>query len=268
MTIFRNTLVGITLNVCDRNLPRVSSSLLHVSILHFVIKEIEGRCGECGIKNEGQRLNSYPWFVAIKEKVGDVNVYHTGTLVSKEWVVTAASILTNEPKKENFEAKVGTTAFDLHVANSGPLGRFRITLCHLSSNLVVLTFMSKDVTSFVESDFIVENDWISISAILVHPQLGSKIHKTQNIFEVNPYNVAMMRLRDRISDPLPHPSDVLVDTIQPICLPESDLHIADDQIGLSSRFLTSKEAKILTYHKCYNWSGEKLFKNYGISIQR
>ena len=56
--------------------------------------------------------------------------------------------------------------------------------------------------------------------------------------------------------------------IQPICLPESDLHIADDQIGLSSRFLTSKEAKILTYHKCYNWSGEKLFKNYGISIQR
>ena len=120
----------------------------------------------------------------------------------------------------------------------------------------------------MKSNSIVENDWIPIAAILVHPQLGSKIHKTQNIFEVNPYNVAMMKLRDRISDPLPHPSDVMVDTIQPICLPESDLHIADDQLGLNSRFLTSKEAKILTYHKCYDWSGEKLFNTHGISIQR
>ena len=45
------------------------------------------------MKNEGIKLNEYPWVVSIKEKVYDdrgnflTNAYHTGTLVSKEYVV-------------------------------------------------------------------------------------------------------------------------------------------------------------------------------------
>ena len=82
----------------------------------------ESRCGKCGIKNEGAKLNAYPWFVAIKETVLDGHIYHTGTLVSKEWIVTTASIFVNTAAIKNFEALVGATAFDVNVANANPIG--------------------------------------------------------------------------------------------------------------------------------------------------
>ena len=92
--IFRHTLVGITLE-SGTDFPRVYTSLLHESILHFVMKDIGGMCGRCGVKNPGENLNEYPWLVAIKETVLDQDFHHTGTLVSREWVVTAASSSVN-----------------------------------------------------------------------------------------------------------------------------------------------------------------------------
>ena len=78
------------------------------------MKDIEGMCGRCGVKNPGENLNEYPWLVAIKEKVLDQDFYHTGTLVSREWVVTAASILASDrpTAKQNLLAKVGPKSFD------------------------------------------------------------------------------------------------------------------------------------------------------------
>ena len=79
IVIFRHTLIGIKLNKCDNGLPQVFTSLLSKSVLNFVIKEMKGFCGSCGMENEGYRLNTYPWFVAIKEKVNaGTHVYHSG----------------------------------------------------------------------------------------------------------------------------------------------------------------------------------------------
>ena len=88
MTFFRHTLVGVKLNGCRRDFsrnPLVHTSLLSKSVLNFVIKEMKGFCGSCGMENEGGRLNMYPWFVAIKERVVDAgitkHVYHTGKVL-------------------------------------------------------------------------------------------------------------------------------------------------------------------------------------------
>ena len=74
--IFRHTLIGIKLNKCDNGLPQVFTSLLSKAVLNFVIKEMKGFCGSCGLRNEGTRLNPYSWFVAIKEI--SPRKYHTG----------------------------------------------------------------------------------------------------------------------------------------------------------------------------------------------
>ena len=74
--IFRHTLIGIKLNKCDNGLPQVFTSLLSKAVLNFVIKEMKGFCGSCGLRNEGTRLNPYSWFVAIKE-ISSMK-YHTG----------------------------------------------------------------------------------------------------------------------------------------------------------------------------------------------
>ena len=80
--IFRHTLIGIKLNKCDNGLPQVFTNLLSKAVLNFVIKEMSGFCGSCGLRNEGTRLNPYPWFVAIKEKVETgTPVYHTGIVL-------------------------------------------------------------------------------------------------------------------------------------------------------------------------------------------
>ena len=79
MTFFRHTLVGVKLNGCRRDFsrnPLVHTSLLSKSVLNFVIKEMKGFCGSCGLRNEGTRLNPYSWFVAIKE-ISSMK-YHTG----------------------------------------------------------------------------------------------------------------------------------------------------------------------------------------------
>ena len=88
VTFFRHTLVGVKLNGCRRDFsrnPLVHTSLLSKSVLNFVIKEMKGFCGSCGMENEGGRLNMYPWLVAIKERVVDAgitkHVYHTGKVL-------------------------------------------------------------------------------------------------------------------------------------------------------------------------------------------
>ena len=121
---FRHTLIGLQLDVCDKKLPRVYTSLLSRSALNFVMKEMQGTCGHCGVENEGDKLNKLPWFVSIKEKVEDSQgvtyLYYTGTLVSMEHVVTAASIFQSSPVNENnYEALVATTDYELLVQSQG-----------------------------------------------------------------------------------------------------------------------------------------------------
>ena len=108
---------------CAVDMPQVFTHFLSKSVVNFVLKELEGRCGRCGIENEGDKLNKFPWYVAIKEKDNEKFVFHTGTLVSKEHIVTAASIFKHTPiQKENFQALVGATAYEVNVANVYPEG--------------------------------------------------------------------------------------------------------------------------------------------------
>ena len=70
-------------------------------------------------------------------------------------------------------------------------------------------------------------------------------------------NYVMVKLKDRILDPIPHPSDVDYDTIRPICLPdyEADIPIrqTSDLYGKEvhySRHLTTKKATITSHGEC------------------
>ena len=165
---------------------------------------MEERCGKCGILNTGTKLNTKPWFVSIKEELlDDQDVYHTGTLVSKQWVVTAASIFVNFRRaKDNFKVLVGAKAFE-------------------------------------------ENrDWYPITEVRRHPKY-------------NEYDIAMVKLKDRILDPIPHPSNVDYDTIRPICLPdyEADIPIRQSSYLYGkevhySRHLTTKKATITSHGEC------------------
>ena len=91
---------------------------------------MEDRCGRCGIPNDGGTLNQHPWLVAIREKVhstsgGWTYHFHTGTLVSDEYVVTAASIFRHTPIDEkNFTVLLGAT--DYHVAISHQQGHISL----------------------------------------------------------------------------------------------------------------------------------------------
>ena len=119
----RHTLVGITLG-CAQNMPQIFTNFLSKSVVNFVLKVVEDRCGVCGLENEGEKLNKMPWFVAIKERVDTSYVYHSGALVSGNHVVTAASIFQKTPfNKENFEALVGATNFAVVLANAYPGGK-------------------------------------------------------------------------------------------------------------------------------------------------
>ena len=83
-------------------------------------------------------MNKFPWFVAIKENIKRENVndyynnFYSGTLVSKYYVLTAASILEGtehtdnghgqQIDEQNFQALVGATAYELNIANAYPEG--------------------------------------------------------------------------------------------------------------------------------------------------
>ena len=65
----------------------------------------------CGVKNvdtEGQgSIQNYPWLVAIRRKVKPFNSPHynfyTGTLVSDQFVVTAANVFDHEEEKRSID---------------------------------------------------------------------------------------------------------------------------------------------------------------------
>ena len=168
---------------------------------------MEGRCGSCGIQNiQNGKYNQFPWFVAIKEKIYNTNIYHTGTLVSKEWVLTTASIFVpsvlsvqsvKDPK--NFKALVGA------------------------------------------NEFTSTGNWNPITEIRAHP----KYHLDYQ------FDLAMLKLRDRVGE-IPHPSDVIVDTIRPICLPytSQNLDVPIGQETWNSRSLTTKKVEIMTSQQC------------------
>ena len=204
---------------CYSGYPRVTSSLLAKSNINFVIKIMEARCGKCGILNNGTKLNTYPWFAAIRESLTDDvtytdlgDVYHTGTLVSKQWVVTAASIFINDPiAADNYRVLVGAKAFENHY----------------------------------------HDRWDPIIEIKRHPKYDSR-----NDHE---YDIAMVKLKHKILDPVPHPSDVDYDTIRPICLPDFEADILTnrksylyDKEVLNSRLLTAEKARIISYGECKN----------------
>ena len=205
-------MVGISLDspysFCYKEFPHVTSSLLAKSNINFVIKVMEERCGKCGILNSGSKLNTHPWFVSIKESLVDQDVYHTGTLVSKQWVVTAASIFVNlRVAKDNFKVSVGAKAFE--------------------ENRV----------------------WYAITEVRSHPKYTSR--------SAYDYDIAMVKLKDRILDPIPHPSDVDYDTIRPICLPdyEADIPISRHSYLYGkevhySRHLTTKKGTITSHGEC------------------
>ena len=110
-------------------MPQIFTNFLSKSVVNFVLKVVEDRCGECGLENEGEKLNKMPWFVAIKERVDASYVYHSGALVSGNHVVTAASIFQKTPyNKANFEALVGATSFAVVLANAYPGGNQVIKL--------------------------------------------------------------------------------------------------------------------------------------------
>ena len=217
-TYARYTLVGMNLdsgngNFCYDEYPRVTSSLLAKSNINFVIKVMEERCGKCGILNDGPKLNTHPWMVALRELGG--RKFYTGTLVSRQWVVTEASIFVNiHTAAKNFEVLVGAKAFQNNA-----------------------------------------NDrWEPISEVKRHPKYYSRNYK---------YDVAMVKLKTRILDPVPHPSDVKYDTIRPICLPdyaseEDDIqydklysyHQLSEKTLFNSRLLTAKKAKITPNDEC------------------
>ena len=115
ITIVRFTLIGVTLG-CESQGIQYFTSLMSAAVVHFVTSKIEGRCGTCGVEYEDDSLphpdamnwNQMPWVAAIQEKFyssvttgptgtvagGTVTEKHfTGTLVSKEYVVTAAKII-------------------------------------------------------------------------------------------------------------------------------------------------------------------------------
>ena len=120
---------------------------MNKTVLHFVQRVMEDiNCEKakinpqnCGIQNDGGKLNKFPWFVAIKENIKRENVqdynynnFYPGTLVSKHYVLTAASILEGSEHtdngrgqqidEKNFQALVGATAYELNIANANPEG--------------------------------------------------------------------------------------------------------------------------------------------------
>ena len=95
------------------------------SVVNFVKKVMEDISCEqesCGIKNDGEKLNQFPWFVALREQVNNDNVYRTGTLISREYVLTAVNIFDIDIKND-FQALVGATAYELNIANAYPEGK-------------------------------------------------------------------------------------------------------------------------------------------------
>ena len=98
-------------------------------------------------------------------------------------------------------------------------------------------------------DFFAEGNWSPITEILTHPQYSSRPHGK---VQIDVFDVAMMKLKNKIPDPRPHPSDVTLDTIRPICLPNSEnFHIDYNQVAINSRSLTATNATFVNYNKCY-----------------
>ena len=112
--LFRYTLIGITL-VCQTEGLQVFTNFLSASVVNFVKATIEGRCGHCGqeyvnefLNPDQMPLNHMPWVAAIKQSLlNNIHKYSTGTLVSKEYVVTAARVFETSTDEDDFEVQVG-----------------------------------------------------------------------------------------------------------------------------------------------------------------
>ena len=145
----------------------------------------------CGVKNidtEGQgSIQNYPWLVAIRRKVKPFTSPHynfyTGTLVSDQFVVTAANVFDHEEEKRSidnvdlFEAKPGAKDWE-----------------ETSDNLV---------------------GWRPIEMIWIHPYFNKKILEGRGLA----YNVALLKLKTRI---IYFHDEMAKFGVRPICLPTPD----------------------------------------------
>ena len=186
--IVRYTLIGISLE-CQSNGLQLFTSFLSASVVHFVTSKIEGRCGTCGILYEDDeypnpdymRLNQMPWVAAIKETVESSNdKYFTGTIVSKEYVVTAARVF-QYPQPEYYE-----------------------------DNFKVIPGASKRVFDDLNAAFSDPNGVLSVYHISIHPS-----YNRSGTADVD-FDVALLRLRTRLSDHIPSEAGYVY---RPICLP-------------------------------------------------
>ena len=144
----------------------------------------------CGVKNvdtEGQgSIQNYPWLVAIRRKVKPFNSPHynfyTGTLVSDQFVVTAANVFDDEDDLTKsvddatlFEAKPGALDWEA-----------------TSSNFV---------------------NWRPIEEILIHPFFKNEMMAGRDLG----YNVGLLKLKTKII--YLHEFSLSRFGIRPICLP-------------------------------------------------
>ena len=188
----RFTLIGISLK-CQSYGSQLYTSFLSASLVHFVTSKIEGRCGTCGIENEyvSSHFNQMPWVVAIRETVKNPaypsgytidHKHFTGTLVSKEYVVTAARFFKDTPHPEDYE-----------------------------DNFKVIPGASKrafDDPNAAFSD--PDSGVLSVYHISIHPS-----YNRSGTADVD-FDVALLRLRTRLSDHIPSEAGYVY---RPICLP-------------------------------------------------
>ena len=99
-----------------------------------------------------KKLNQFPWFVALREQVNNDNVYRTGTLISREYVLTAVNIFDIDIKND-FQALVGATAYELNIANAYPEGKMSFYIQFCKKKLSWLERLSIDIV-FI-SDFLI-----------------------------------------------------------------------------------------------------------------
>ena len=233
----RFTLIGISLK-CQSYGSQLYTSFLSASLVHFVTSKIEGRCGTCGIENEyvSSHFNQMPWVVAIRETVKNPaypsgytidHKHFTGTLVSKEYVVTAARFFKDTPHPEDYEDNfkvipgASTRAFvDPNAAFSDP-----------------------------------DSGVLSVYHISIHPSYNRS--GTADV-DFN-FNVALMQLKTRISDLIPFEAGYVY---RPICLPVPGQILENTLVGTTretTHLGTEDQIRIISKN-VYKSKFEKAFK--------
>ena len=191
----------------------------------------EGKNCTCGIVNSDevttllahQSGNKYPWFVAIRKRLGSGEYTHyTGTLVSDLFVVTAASVFDNP---QNSEQSITNT--ELFEAKPGA------TLWENTEGLIEIM------------------NWQPIAELWIHPYYNSLRSVVPS--EDLSYNVALLKLERRVDF---YQEGYYLLGVRPICLPtpgHTKMEALPEKYNvLNGRNLATINAKILDKQTCQN----------------